>query len=104
MMDLNVALGHASVWAEEFDSAIAETELAVELNPSNAHARSALGNRLDLVARTAEGIAQMQRALELNPQDPLRSIPAGEGHARMPWRNHGCRKNNEQNRCHCPDG
>ena len=49
-----------------------ETEAAIELNLSNAHARLALGNRLDLVGRTAEGIMEMERSLYLNPRDPHR--------------------------------
>jgi Flp pilus assembly protein TadD len=32
----------------------------------------ALGNRLDLVGRTDEGIDKMERSLELNPRDPWR--------------------------------
>jgi len=68
--DAHLRLGTAYVWREEFDSAMAETELAVELNPSNAHARLALGNRLDLVGCNAEGIAQLERGLQLNPRDP----------------------------------
>lgn len=70
-------LGHAHVWAQQFESAIAETERAVELNPSNADARRALGNRLDLVGRTPEGIAQMEWALRLNPRDPRRWVQIG---------------------------
>lgn len=66
------ALGTAYTWVEDYESAIAETELAIELNPSNAFARMALGNRLDLIGRTKEGIAQMQYALRLNPCDPRR--------------------------------
>jgi DNA-binding SARP family transcriptional activator len=70
--DAHLQVGTAYVWGEDFDSALSETELAVELNPSNAHARMALGNRLDLIGRNAEGIAQMERSLELNPRDPNR--------------------------------
>ena len=68
----HLAFGAAQVWAEHFDVAIPETELAVTLNPSNAQARMALGNRLDLIGRTAEGIAQMAHSLQLNPRDPRR--------------------------------
>jgi Flp pilus assembly protein TadD len=68
----HLSLGHAYVWAEDYETAISETEIAVELNPSNAHARMALGNRLDLIGKTPEGIAQMVRSLQLNPRDPSR--------------------------------
>ena len=66
----HLAHGEANVWAEKLDVAIPETELAIDLNPSNAAARMALGNRLDLAGRTEEGIAQMERSLQLNPRDP----------------------------------
>jgi len=56
------------VWAERFEVAIPETELAIELNPSNAQARSGLGNRLDLIGRTDEGIAHLETSLRLDPQ------------------------------------
>lgn len=68
----HLALSTAYVWAEQIDVAMPETELAIELNPSNAFARLALGNRLDLMGRTAEGIAQIERSFQLNPRDPYR--------------------------------
>lgn len=67
---VHLCLGQAHVWAEQFDLAVAETETAVKLNPNNAHACMALGNRLDLAGRTEEGIAQMECSLRLNPRDP----------------------------------
>ncbi len=67
--DAHLQVGTVYVWMEDFDSSIYETELAVELNPSNAHARMALGNRLDLIGRNREGIEQMEHSLELNPRD-----------------------------------
>ena len=77
-LDRNSSMAHlvfaeAHVWAEKLDVAISETELAIELNPSNAAARMALGNRLDLIGRTEEGVAQMEQSLQLNPRDPLNS-------------------------------
>lgn len=68
----HLVFAEAHVWAEDFAVAIPETELAIELNPSNAIARMGLGNRLDLVGRTAEGITQMESGLRLNPRDPWR--------------------------------
>lgn len=65
----HLALGTAHVWLEQWDLAMAETELAVRLNPSNAHACMALGNRLDLVGRTEEGIVRLEQAVQLNPRD-----------------------------------
>lgn len=68
----HLALGHAHIWAEQYETAIAETRRSVELNPSNAQARASLGNRLDLIGRPAEGIDQMAHAIRLNPRDPRR--------------------------------
>ncbi|MEI4235318.1 BTAD domain-containing putative transcriptional regulator [Roseovarius sp. D22-M7] len=75
-IDWNSAAAHARlgavhVWKEDFDRGLQESELAVHLNPSDAHARLALGNRLDLIGRSAEGIAQMETGLRLSPQDPM---------------------------------
>jgi len=46
--------------------------MCLQLNPNFAHAAMAVGNRLDLVGRGAEGIPQMERGLALNPRDPVR--------------------------------
>ncbi len=43
---------------------------ATELNPSNARALANLGNVLDLTGQPEEGIANMERAVEINPLDP----------------------------------
>lgn len=90
-----LALGSAHIWAEQYDTAIAETRRSVELNPSNAQARASLGNRLDLAGRPGEGIAQMEYALQLNPRDPRRfrfvgflaraHITQGEYDAALGW-------------------
>ncbi len=58
-----LAFATAHVWAERFDVAIPETELAIELDPSNARARAGLGNRLELIGRTDEGIAHLEAGL-----------------------------------------
>lgn len=70
-------LGTAYIWAERYDVAIKESELAVRLNPNNAHACMGLGNRLDLAGRSAEGIARMEHSLQLNPRDPNRATYMG---------------------------
>ena len=67
-------LGISYVWNEDFDSAIREGELAIELNPYNATAHMGLGNRLDLVGRTEEGIEKLEYALKFNPRDPRRGL------------------------------
>ena len=62
-------LSTAYIWRNEHDLATAEGRRAVELNPNSADARHALGNKLDL-AGDPEGIAMMEQAQRLNPQDP----------------------------------
>jgi adenylate cyclase len=66
----HLAVATAFVWAERFDLAIPETERAIELNPSNAQARGGLGNRLDLIGRTEEGIVHLEAGLRLDPRNP----------------------------------
>ena len=68
------SLSGAYIWADEHELAIAETRTAVELNPSNVHATLALGNRLDIVGQSDEGVPLLERALELNPRDPQSHI------------------------------
>lgn len=67
-------LGMAYVWTEQFQAGISEVEISLQLNPYNARAHMGLGNRLDLIGRTAEGIAKMEQALALSPRDPSRPI------------------------------
>jgi tetratricopeptide (TPR) repeat protein len=74
-LDRRSSMGHlayasAHVWAERFDVAIPETRLAIELNPSNAQARAGLGNRLELIGRTEEGIGHLEAGLQLDPRNP----------------------------------
>jgi adenylate cyclase len=68
----HISLGTVHIWAEETALGLAEAQIALQLNPNFAHAGMAVGNRLDLVGRTEEGIDQMERALALNPRDPIR--------------------------------
>ncbi len=64
------SLGTSYIWANEHDLAIAETSIASDLCPSNAQVCVALGNRLDIVGRSAEGIERMATGVRLNPRDP----------------------------------
>ena len=66
-------LSTAYLWRNEHDLANAEGRRAVELNPMDSEARHALGNKLDL-AGDPEGIAMMEQAQKLNPQDPQRNM------------------------------
>ena len=67
-------LGMAYVWVEQFQTAITEVETSLQLNPYNPMAHMGLGNRLDLVGRSAEGIAKMEESLLLGPREPKRAI------------------------------
>lgn len=72
------ALASAYIWNNQHQLSIAETRLAVELNPSYSHATLALGNRLDIVGQSAEGIPLLQKSLELHPKDPHGHIYFGQ--------------------------
>ena len=56
--------------ANQHEQAIAETRMAVELNPSNVVAWLALGNRVDIIGQHEEGIALLEKSLRLNAHDP----------------------------------
>jgi adenylate cyclase len=64
------ALSGAYIWSNEHEASIAEIRTAVELNPSNVHAVLALGNRLDIVGQSGEGVPLLEKALKLYPGDP----------------------------------
>ncbi|MCI0430820.1 MAG: tetratricopeptide repeat protein [Rhodospirillales bacterium] len=67
----HAALATAHLWRDEHDLSLAEARQAVELNPNDALAVHALGNKSDLVG-DPQGIARMERAQQLNPHDPER--------------------------------
>jgi len=64
-------LSTAYQWLSRFDDALDEARIAVNLNPNDAYALHALGNKSDL-AGDANGISQMERAQVLNPEDASR--------------------------------
>ena len=64
------ALSGAFIWSNQHAHAIAEARVAVQLNPSDIAAWLALGNRLDIVGESEEGIAILEKTLERNPRDP----------------------------------
>jgi adenylate cyclase len=74
----HLALSGAYIWLNQHELAIAETRTAAELNPSNTHARLALGNRLDIVGASDEGIPLLEKALQLNPRDVSSHIYFGQ--------------------------
>lgn len=70
-------LGAVYTWREDFARGLAETELALHLNPSEAGTRLALGNRLDLVGQSEAGIAHLEKGLQLNPLEPRSALYFG---------------------------
>ena len=70
-------LGAVYTWREDFGRGLAESELALHLNPSETGTRLAFGNRLDLVGRTEEGIRHLELGLRLNPLDPRSGLYMG---------------------------
>jgi len=73
--------------AEKLDKIdVVETKLTrlIELKPTNAHALNALGYTLvDRTPRVAEGLALIERALTLSPDDPFILDSVGWAHFRM---------------------
>jgi len=63
-------LSQAYLWRNEHRLAVAEAERAVELNPYDADLLGSLGNRLDLAGDGEAGIAKMEEAQRLYPQNP----------------------------------
>ena len=83
------ALSGAFIWSNQHAHAIAEGRVAVQLNPSDVAAWLALGNRLDIVGESAEGIAILEKTLERNPRDPHNHIYYGQlGRAYINARNY----------------
>ncbi|HYM31978.1 MAG TPA: adenylate/guanylate cyclase domain-containing protein [Candidatus Cybelea sp.] len=72
------ALSGALIWSNQHADSIAETRIAAQLNPSNIVAWLALGNRLNIVGETAEGIPLLERTLQRNPRDPHNHIYYGQ--------------------------
>ncbi len=61
-------LSTAYQWLNRIEDALAEARIAVDLNPNDAYALHALGNKSDL-AGDPDGIAFMEKAQKLNPAD-----------------------------------
>ena len=64
-------LSTAYQWLNRLDDALDEARAAVDLNPNDAYALHALGNKSDM-AGDPNGIAYMERAQKLNPEDAQR--------------------------------
>ena len=69
---------------DKIDVAEAKLTRLIELKPANAHALNALGYTLvDRTPRVAEGLAYIERALALMPDDPFILDSVGWAHFRM---------------------
>ena len=56
-------------FSDKYDLSIAEARRAVEINPNFSQAHVPLGNALSFVGKPEEGIAHLETALRLNPDD-----------------------------------
>ena len=70
-------LGYTYLFRRRFDDALAEFELALNLNPNFAMAHAFLGVTLCYAGRWQDGDAAARRALRLSPRDPLAAIYCG---------------------------
>ena len=64
--------GRSLLAAKSYSDAIAELEVAIELNPYLAPSYCGLGDSLAYEGRFDEAIPYFQKAIELSPHDPLR--------------------------------
>ena len=71
------ALGAVYLITSQFDDALAETELALKLNPSFSHAQNYYATALAFSGRWQEAIEAVQRALRLSPRDPFLALNYG---------------------------
>jgi TolB-like protein len=83
------ALGCVHVLLRRFDEALAEFELALNLNPSFALALSVYGLALTFTGRWEEAGVATAKALRLSPRDPFAAIYNGiAAHAQLVGRNY----------------
>ena len=68
LSDAMISIGKVLCWHEwKFLEGVRNVERAVALSPNDAEAHWVLGTALPIVGRLQEGIAQLRRALELDP-------------------------------------
>ena len=70
-------LAYTYLFRRRFDDALAEFELALNLNPNFAMAHAFYGVTLCYAGRWQDGEAAARRALRLSPRDPLAAIYCG---------------------------
>jgi TolB-like protein len=71
------ALGGVHLIMRRFDDALAELELALDLNPSFLHAQSYYSTALGFCGRWKEAVDAANRALRLSPRDPFIALIHG---------------------------
>jgi len=71
------ALGYVHLFARRFDDALAEFELALQLNPNFSLAQGFHGVTLCYCGRWEEGDLAARRALRLSPRDPFSALYYG---------------------------
>jgi TolB-like protein/Tfp pilus assembly protein PilF len=82
-------LAYTYLFRRRFDDALAEFELALQLNPNFAMAHAFHGVTLCYAGRWQDGDAAARRALRLSPRDPLAAIYCGvAGYAQFIGRNY----------------
>ncbi|TYM00317.1 tetratricopeptide repeat protein [Bradyrhizobium rifense] len=82
-------LAYTYLFRRRFDDALAEFELALQLNPNFAMAHAFYGVTLCYAGRWQDGDAAARRALRLSPRDPLAAIYCGvAGYAQFIGRNY----------------
>ena len=64
-------LGHAYLMKREYDKAISEGQLAIELNPNSALAAVLYGWTLRSVGRYEDALEECEKALRLDPLNPI---------------------------------
>ena len=80
-VDLQIGLGVALYYREEFDEAIRCLRRACELTPGSAQAWYNLGEALKREARTAEAIDALERTLAIDPMHAPARVQLARAHA-----------------------
>ena len=68
----HLIVGRVHLARREYDLALSEAQISMELNPCHAHPYCALGDSLAYEGRLEESISQFETAIRLSPHDPFR--------------------------------
>lgn len=68
----HLVAGRVLLARREYNQALTELHIAMDLNPCHAHPYCALGDSLAYEGRLEESIAQFETAIRLSPHDPFR--------------------------------